>query len=126
MGYKFQFVTLAGFHSLNLAMFDLARGYRERGMAAYSELQQAEFAAEAAGYTATRHQREVGVGYFDAVATAASGGHSSTTAFSGSTEAAQFHDAPAAPHARQSDDEGWCITTSGRSWRNRPPVAGRT
>jgi isocitrate lyase len=106
MGYKFQFVTLAGFHSLNLAMFDLARGYRERGMAAYSELQQAEFAAEAAGYTATRHQREVGVGYFDAVATAASGGHSSTTAFSGSTEAAQFHDAPAAPHARQSDDEG--------------------
>ena len=87
-------------------MFDLARGYRERGMAAYSELQQAEFAAEAAGYTATRHQREVGIGYFDAVATAASGGHSSTTAFSGSTEAAQFHDAPAAPHARQSDDEG--------------------
>ena len=75
MGYKFQFVTLAGFHSLNLAMFELARGYKERGMAAYAELQQAEFAAEAAGYTATRHQREVGVGYFDAVATAASGGH---------------------------------------------------
>ena len=105
MGYKFQFVTLAGFHSLNLAMFDLARGYRERGMAAYSELQQAEFAAEAAGYTATRHQREVGVGYFDAVATAASGGHSSTTAFSGSTEAAQFHDTPAAPQVHQGDDE---------------------
>jgi isocitrate lyase len=95
MGYRFQFVTLAGFHSLNLSMFELARGYRERGMAAYSELQQAEFAAEAAGYTATRHQREVGVGYFDAVATAASAGRSSTTAFSGSTEAAQFHDAPA-------------------------------
>ena len=75
MGYKFQFVTLAGFHSLNLSMFDLARGYKERGMAAYSELQQAEFAAEAEGYTATRHQREVGVGYFDAVATVASGGH---------------------------------------------------
>ena len=97
MGYKFQFVTLAGFHSLNLSMFDLARGYRERGMAAYSELQQAEFAAEAEGYTATRHQREVGVGYFDAVAMAVSGGRSSTTAFAGSTEAAQFHDAPAAP-----------------------------
>jgi isocitrate lyase len=97
MGYKFQFVTLAGFHSLNLAMFDLARGYRERGMAAYAELQQAEFAAEAAGYTATRHQREVGVGYFDAVATAASGGQSSTTAFAGSTEAAQFHDLPSSP-----------------------------
>src|SRR4029078_4052637 len=70
MGYRFQFVTLAGFHSLNLSMFELARGYRERGIAAYSELQQAEFAAEVAGYTATRHQREVGVGYFDAVATA--------------------------------------------------------
>ncbi len=92
MGYRFQFVTLAGFHSLNLSMFNLARGYRERGMAAYSELQQAEFAAEAEGYTATRHQREVGVGYFDAVAMAISGGKSSTTALSGSTEAAQFHD----------------------------------
>ena len=66
MGYKFQFVTLAGFHSLNHAMFELARDYRDRGMAAYSELQQAEFASEAAGYTATRHQREVGTGYFDA------------------------------------------------------------
>jgi isocitrate lyase len=90
MGYKFQFVTLAGFHSLNLSMFNLARGYRHRGMAAYSELQQAEFAAEAEGYTATRHQREVGVGYFDAVAMAASHGESSTTALSGSTETAQF------------------------------------
>ncbi len=106
MGYKFQFVTLAGFHSLNLAMFELARGYKERGMAAYAELQQAEFAAEATGYTATRHQREVGVGYFDAVATAASGGLSSTTAFSGSTEAAQFHDVPATPDVHQGDDEG--------------------
>ncbi|HVY14384.1 MAG TPA: isocitrate lyase [Rhodopila sp.] len=96
MGYRFQFVTLAGFHSLNLSMFNLARGYREHGMAAYSELQQAEFAAEAEGYTATRHQREVGVGYFDAVAMAVSGGKSSTTAFAGSTEAAQFHgDGPA-------------------------------
>ncbi|WP_149537751.1 isocitrate lyase [Siccirubricoccus phaeus] len=96
MGYKFQFVTLAGFHSLNLSMFRLARGYAERGMGAYSELQQAEFAAEAEGFTAVRHQREVGVGYFDAVATAAGGGHSSTTALASSTEAAQFHDhAPA-------------------------------
>ena len=69
MGYKFQFVTLAGFHSLNHAMFELASDYRDRGMAAYSELQQAEFASEAAGYTATRHQREVGTGYFDAIAT---------------------------------------------------------
>ena len=116
MGYKFQFVTLAGFHSLNLSMFDLARGYRERGMAAYSELQQAEFAAEAAGYTATRHQREVGVGYFDAVATAVSGGQSSTTAFSGSTEAAQFHDAPPTPDVHRGDDDGlvhnheWAVT----------------
>jgi isocitrate lyase len=72
-------------------MFELARRYREHGMAAYSELQQAEFAAEAAGYTATRHQREVGVGYFDAVATAISGARASTTALAGSTEAAQFH-----------------------------------
>ncbi len=92
MGYRFQFITLAGFHSLNLSMFNLARGYSERGMAAYSELQQAEFAVEAEGYTATRHQREVGVGYFDAVANAAAGGLSSTTAFAGSTEAEQFHD----------------------------------
>ncbi len=90
MGYKFQFVTLAGFHSLNLSMFKLARGYAERGMGAYSELQQAEFAAEAEGFTAVRHQREVGVGYFDAVAMAASGGQSSTTAMAHSTETAQF------------------------------------
>ena len=94
MGYKFQFVTLAGFHSLNHGMFTLARGYAERGMAAYSELQQAEFASEADGYTATRHQREVGTGWFDAVAMAASGGLSSTTAMGGSTETEQFHDAP--------------------------------
>ena len=91
MGYRFQFVTLAGFHSLNYAMFTLARSYRERGMAAYAELQQAEFAAEAEGYTATRHQREVGTGYFDAVAMAISSGNSSTTAMRGSTEAVQFH-----------------------------------
>jgi isocitrate lyase len=91
MGYKFQFVTLAGFHSLNHAMFELASDYRDRGMAAYSELQQAEFASEAAGYTATRHQREVGTGYFDAIAQAVSGGQASTVALNESTEAAQFH-----------------------------------
>ena len=90
MGYKFQFVTLAGFHQLNFGMFELARGYQERGMSAYSELQQAEFAAEQHGYTATRHQREVGTGYFDAVADAISGGLSSTAALSESTETAQF------------------------------------
>ena len=90
MGYKFQFVTLAGFHALNLSMFELASGYRDRGMGAYSELQQAEFAAEKHGYTATRHQREVGTGYFDAVAEALSGGKSSTTAMRESTESAQF------------------------------------
>jgi isocitrate lyase len=90
MGYKFQFVTLAGFHSLNHGMFELASGYRDRGMAAYSELQQAEFASEAFGYTATRHQREVGTGYFDAIATAISAGQASTVALSESTEAAQF------------------------------------
>ena len=95
MGYKFQFVTLAGFHSLNHGMFELASGYRDRGMAAYSELQQAEFASEAKGYTATRHQREVGTGYFDAVATAISGGQSSTVALKESTEAAQFTAVPA-------------------------------
>ena len=90
MGYKFQFVTLAGFHAINHGMFELARGYKDRGMAAYSELQDAEFASEANGYTATRHQREVGTGYFDEVALAISGGESSTTALADSTEAAQF------------------------------------
>jgi isocitrate lyase len=91
MGYKFQFVTLAGFHQLNYGMFELARGYRDRGMAAYSELQQAEFAAEANGYTATRHQREVGTGYFDQIAQTVAGGSSSTTALAESTEADQFN-----------------------------------
>jgi isocitrate lyase len=90
MGYKFQFVTLAGFHSLNHAMFELANNYRKRGMSAYCDLQQAEFASEAAGYTATRHQREVGTGYFDAIATAVSAGNASTVALKESTEAAQF------------------------------------
>src|SRR5690348_656604 len=90
MGYKFQFVTLAGFHALNHSMFALATGYRDRGMAAYSDLQQAEFAAEAQGYSATRHQREVGTGYFDEVAQVIASGQSSTTALNGSTELAQF------------------------------------
>jgi isocitrate lyase len=90
MGYKFQFVTLAGFHALNHSMFELARGYKDRGMAAYSQLQEAEFASEKHGYSATRHQREVGTGYFDEVSMVISGGTSSTTALKGSTEAAQF------------------------------------
>lgn len=91
MGYKFQFVTLAGFHALNYSMFELARGYKDRGMAAYSELQQAEFAGEQYGYTATKHQREVGTGYFDEVAQVIAGGAASTTALTGSTEEEQFH-----------------------------------
>lgn len=90
MGYKFQFVTLAGFHALNHSMFELARGYKEYGMSAYSELQQAEFASEEYGYTATRHQREVGTGYFDQVSMTITGGTSSTTALKGSTEEEQF------------------------------------
>jgi isocitrate lyase len=90
MGYKFQFVTLAGFHALNHSMFELARAYRDEGMTAYSRLQQAEFAAEALGYTATRHQREVGTGWFDAVTEVITGGEGSTRALEHSTEAAQF------------------------------------
>jgi isocitrate lyase len=96
MGYRFQFVTLAGFHALNYSMFDLARNYNERGMDAYSELQEAEFAAEEHGYTATKHQREVGAGYFDEVAQIVAGGAASTTALTGSTEEAQF-DSPESP-----------------------------
>jgi isocitrate lyase len=90
MGYRFQFVTLAGFHALNFSMFELARQYRQEGMSAYSRLQQAEFAAEKNGYTATKHQREVGTGYFDEVAKVISAGEASTIALEGSTEAAQF------------------------------------
>jgi isocitrate lyase len=90
MGYRFQFVTLAGFHALNHGMFELAKAYGERGMSAYSELQQAEFASEADGYTATRHQREVGTGYFDEVSQVITGGLGSTLALEGSTEKAQF------------------------------------
>jgi isocitrate lyase len=90
LGYRFQFITLAGFHALNAGMFELARGFAERGMPAYVELQQRELALEAEGYTATRHQREVGTGYFDAVAEVISGGSASTLAMAGSTEQAQF------------------------------------
>ena len=91
MGYKYQFITLAGFHNLSLSTFELARGYSAEGMAAYSRLQQAEFAAEAHGFSATRHQREVGTSYFDAVAMTVSEGRSATTAMAESTETAQFH-----------------------------------
>jgi len=90
MGYKFQFVTLAGFHSLNYSMFDLADRYRDGGMTAYVQLQEREFSAEERGYTATKHQREVGTGYFDAVKNALSGGDSSTLAMAESTESDQF------------------------------------
>jgi isocitrate lyase len=90
LGYKFQFVTLAGFHALNFSMFELARQYREEGMTAYSRMQQSEIAAEEHGYTATKHQHEVGTGYFDEVMKVISNGQSSTTALAGSTEAAQF------------------------------------
>ncbi|KOY83855.1 isocitrate lyase [Lysinibacillus macroides] len=90
LGYKFQFVTLAGFHALNHSMFELAHDYKDNGMAAYSKLQQAEFASESKGYTATRHQREVGTGYFDEISQVISGGTSSTTAMAGSTETEQF------------------------------------
>ncbi len=91
MGYKFQFVTLAGFHALNMSMFHLARGYAQSGMTAYSKLQQEEFAAQELGYKAVKHQAFVGTGYFDEIAQVVSGGRSSTTALAGSTEAAQFH-----------------------------------
>ncbi len=90
MGYKFQFVTLAGFHSLNAGMFELAQGYRDEGMAAFSHLQEREFAMEQSGFTAVRHQSFVGAGYFDAVQLAVTGGTASTTAMHGSTEEAQF------------------------------------
>ena len=93
LGYKYQFVTLAGFHALNHSMFDLAKGYSKRGMGAYAELQDREFAAQSQGFTAVRHQREVGTGYFDAVAMAVSSGKSSTTAMAGSTESEQFQTA---------------------------------
>jgi isocitrate lyase len=99
MGYRFQFVTLSAFHAMNYAMFELAQGYRQRGMAAYSELQQREFAAEALGYEAVRHQEFVGVSYFDEITAIVTGGRSSSIAMKGSTEEEQFHDA-AAPASR--------------------------
>jgi len=100
MGYKFQFVTLAGFHALNLSMFDLAQGYKETGMHAYSQLQQREFACESMGYEGAKHQRFVGTGYFDLVAKVVGGGASSTVALEGSTEAEQFFPMPAAMETR--------------------------
>jgi isocitrate lyase len=106
MGYKFLFITLAGFHTLNYSMFELANGYKDRGMAAYSELQQAEFDAEEKGYTATKHQREVGAGYFDDVAQVVAGGMASTTALTGSTEEAQFNDADDDPRTEIADEKG--------------------
>jgi Isocitrate lyase len=90
MGYKFQFITLAGFHALNYSIFDLADKYRETGMTAYVDLQEREFAAASRGYTATKHQHEVGAGYFDAVTQVITGGTSSITALAGSTEEEQF------------------------------------
>jgi isocitrate lyase len=91
MGYKFQFITLAGFHALNYSMFNLAHGYARRQMSAFVELQQAEFAAADKGFTAVKHQREVGTGYFDAVTQTIQGAQSSTVALKGSTEEEQFH-----------------------------------
>ena len=96
MGYRFQFITLAGFHALNHSMFHLAHGYARRQMSAFVELQEAEFAAAERGFTAVRHQREVGTGYFDSVTQTIQGGQSSTVALKGSTEEEQFHDRPAA------------------------------
>jgi isocitrate lyase len=101
MGYKFQFVTLAGFHALNMSMFHLARGYAQAGMTAYSKLQQEEFAAQELGYRAVTHQRFVGTGYFDEISQVVSGGASSTTALAGSTEAAQFHAVDSGHGARE-------------------------
>ena len=91
MGYKYQFITLAGFHALNYGMFDLAYGYARENMTAFVNLQEREFAAAERGFTAVRHQREVGTGYFDAVTQTIEGGQSSTTALDGSTEEAQFY-----------------------------------
>jgi isocitrate lyase len=96
MGYRFQFITLAGFHTLNHSMFSLAHDFNRRGMSAYADFQEGEFASESKGYTATRHQREVGTGYFDEVAKIVGGGESSTTALTGSTEEQQFTAAGAA------------------------------
>jgi isocitrate lyase len=98
MGYRFQFITLAGFHSLNYSMFHLAHGYAREGMPAFVELQEAEFAAAARGFTAVKHQREVGTSYFDAITTTVQGSQASTTALRHSTEDAQFLDRKADLH----------------------------
>ncbi|HET9595026.1 MAG TPA: isocitrate lyase [Anaeromyxobacteraceae bacterium] len=128
MGYKFQFVTLAGFHALNHGMFSLAREYRDRGMAAYSELQQAEFAAERTGYTATRHQQEVGTGYFDHVLETITGGAASTRALADSTEAAQFtaSDRLAAAKKTMDDDHEALARVTGKvkAARDLPALTG--
>jgi len=97
MGYKFQFITLAGFHSLNYSMFELAHGYARENMTAFVELQQKEFAAAEKGFTAVKHQREVGTGYFDQITQVCTGGKASTTALHGSTEDAQFFDSQKKP-----------------------------
>ncbi|CAD6198398.1 unnamed protein product [Caenorhabditis auriculariae] len=112
MGFKYQFITLAGFHANSYSMFDLARNYKEHGMLAYSKLQELEFDSEKHGYSAVKHQREVGTGYFDVVSNAVTGGQSSTTALTGSTEEAQFHTATAS-----SEDEEIVSLTA-------PSVAG--
>jgi len=101
MGYRFQFITLAGFHALNASMFELAKGYAAEGMTAYVRLQEREFQMEEDGYTATRHQAEVGTGYFDQVSQVISGGVSSTLALKGSTEEAQFLEAEATSHGKR-------------------------
>jgi len=107
MGYKFQFVTLAGFHALNLSMFELARGYKDTGMTAYSRLQEKEFAREAQyGYEAVKHQRFVGTGYFDALTQVIAGGLASTTALAGSTEQEQFAEIKLQPHPEHGPDAG--------------------
>ena len=114
MGYKFQFVTLAGFHALNLSMFELARGYKDTGMTAYSRLQEKEFAREAQyGYQAVKHQRFVGTGYFDALTQVIAGGLSSTTALEGSTEQAQFTEIKPQVHPKHGPDAG-CQPILGR------------
>jgi isocitrate lyase len=110
MGYRFQFITLAGFHALNYSMFELAHQYKRHQMSAYVALQQAEFAAEPRGYTATKHQREVGAGYFDEVARTVSGGASETTALTGSTETQQFHGDKSAASAAQCVWDNFMLT----------------
>ena len=120
MGYKFQFVTLAGFHALNLSMFELARGYQETGMSAYAELQEHEFRlADTAGYSAVRHQRFVGTGYFDEITKAVAGGMSSTTALTGSTEDDQFSRLASSPTDQWPRKERSCQCRINQTWQRR-------